>query len=75
MLGEESTPETRPERTRSGNAGLVVAARGGDRGAFDELYRRYARMVHGILLARVPYDAVEDLLQEVFLQAFRCRAV
>src|SRR5208282_476321 len=39
--------------------------------AFDELYRNYARMVHGILLARVPYDAVEDLVQEVFLQAFR----
>jgi len=71
MPGKESTPETQPEAIRSGNAGLVVAARGGDRGAFDELYRKYARMVHGILLARVPFDAVEDLVQEVFLQAFR----
>ena len=59
------------EAIRSRNAGLVVAARAGDRGAFDELYRNYARMVHGILLARVPHDAVEDLVQEVFLQAFR----
>jgi RNA polymerase sigma-70 factor (ECF subfamily) len=60
-----------PESTPSGNADLVVAARDGDRRAFDELYRKYARMVHGILLARLPRDAVEDLVQEVFLQAFR----
>jgi RNA polymerase sigma-70 factor (ECF subfamily) len=60
-----------PETTPSGNTGLVAAARAGDRGAFDELYRNYARMVHGVLLARVPHDAVEDLVQEVFLQAFR----
>lgn len=59
------------ETIRYGSAGLVAAARAGDRGAFDELYRNYARMVHGILLARVPHDAVEDLMQEVFLQAFR----
>ena len=32
---------------------LVKAAQGGDRRAFGELYTRYARMVHGILLARV----------------------
>ena len=34
--------------------GLIAAAAQGDRGAFGELYVRYARMVHGILLARVP---------------------
>ena len=28
-------------------------------------------MVHGILLARVPYGEVSDLVQEVFLHAFR----
>ena len=33
---------------------LVAAAREGDRGAFGRLYERYARMVHGILLGRVP---------------------
>ena len=33
---------------------LIAAAAQGDRGAFGELYSRYARMVHGILLARVP---------------------
>jgi RNA polymerase sigma-70 factor (ECF subfamily) len=50
---------------------LVAAAREGDRGAFGELYRRYARMVHGILLARVPGGEVDDLVQEVFVAAMR----
>ncbi len=48
---------------------LVKAARDGDRGAFGLLYLRYARMVHGILLARVPHTAVEDLVHDVFLLA------
>jgi RNA polymerase sigma-70 factor, ECF subfamily len=48
---------------------LVRAAQNGDRSAFGMLYSRYARMVHGILLSRVPYSAVEDLVQDVFLQA------
>ncbi len=50
---------------------LVTAARGGDRAAFGRLYRHYARMVHGILLARVPPREVDDLVQEVFLLALR----
>ena len=51
------------------DAALVRAARDGDREAFGELYDRYARLVHGILLARVPYSAVDDLVQDVFLLA------
>jgi RNA polymerase sigma-70 factor (ECF subfamily) len=50
---------------------LVTAARDGDRAAFGRLYDRYARMVHGILLARVPPREVDDLVQEVFLAALR----
>jgi RNA polymerase sigma-70 factor (ECF subfamily) len=49
--------------------GLVRAAAEGDRGAFGELYARYARMVHGILLARVPPGEAEDLVQDVFVSA------
>jgi RNA polymerase sigma-70 factor, ECF subfamily len=48
---------------------LVRAAQSGDRAAFGLLYERYARMVHGILLGRVPPSAVEDLVQDVFLRA------
>jgi RNA polymerase sigma-70 factor, ECF subfamily len=51
--------------------GLVDAAREGDRSAFAALYDAYARMVHGILLARVPRSDVDDLAQDVFLQAMQ----
>lgn len=51
------------------DAELVRAAQSGDRTAFGELYARYARMVHGIFLARVPVSAAEDLVQDVFLRA------
>ena len=48
---------------------LVRSAGLGDRMAFGELYARYARMVHGILLAKVPASDVDDLVQDVFLRA------
>ena len=48
---------------------LVRAAQQGDRSAFGLLYARYSRMVHGILLSRVPHSDVDDLVQDVFLQA------
>jgi RNA polymerase sigma-70 factor (ECF subfamily) len=50
---------------------LVEAAKSGDQSAFGRLYDLYAPMVHGILLARVPYSEVSDLLQDVFLQALK----
>jgi RNA polymerase sigma factor (sigma-70 family) len=52
-------------------AALVEAVRGGDREAFSGLYGMFAPMVHGILLARVPYGEVGDLVQDVFLVAFK----
>ncbi len=50
---------------------LVAAARDGDREAFGRLHDLYAAMVHGILLARVPAQEADDLVQEVFLHALR----
>jgi RNA polymerase sigma-70 factor (ECF subfamily) len=60
---------TAPAPESTGDVSLVVAARAGDRAAFGGLYARYARMVHGILLARVPPGDVDDLVQDVFLRA------
>lgn len=51
------------------DAALVAAARQGERAAFGALYRRHARLVQAVLLARVPRDGVDDLLQDVFLHA------
>jgi RNA polymerase sigma-70 factor (ECF subfamily) len=48
---------------------LVRRAAGGDRAAFGELYSRYAKAVHAILLARVRSHEAEDLVQDVFLTA------
>lgn len=52
-------------------ARLVERIREGDEEAFNELYRMFAPMVHGIILARVGRDEAEDILQEVFISAFR----
>lgn len=62
---EESTPGV------SEDAMWVDAARDGDRTAFGRLYHRYARMVHGVLLAKVPIGEVDDLAQDVFMMALR----
>ncbi len=51
------------------HAALVLAARAGDRNAYGELYRRFSRAVHGVLVARLPHHAAEDLVQDVFLHA------
>jgi len=55
----------------SEDAKLVITARDGDRAAFGRLYDRYARMVHGVLLAKVPVCVVDDLVQDVFVLALR----
>lgn len=52
-------------------AALVRAARAGDQAAFGALYERYARVVHGIMLAHAPPDAADDLVQDVFERALR----
>jgi RNA polymerase sigma-70 factor (ECF subfamily) len=50
---------------------LVAAARRGDREAFASLHGRYKRVVHAVLLARIPPRDAEDLVQDVFLVAWR----
>ena len=56
---------------KSEEIALVEAARNGDRAAFTKLYERYARMVHGIVLARAPRTEADDLVQDVFFFAWR----
>src|SRR5260221_12239937 len=51
---------------------LVRTARGGDRGAFEELVRRTSRLVYARLyLETGDAHQAEDLLQETYLAAFR----
>jgi RNA polymerase sigma-70 factor (ECF subfamily) len=48
---------------------LVRDAQRGDREAFARLYERFARMVHGIVLARIGRTDVDDVVQDVFVAA------
>ena len=61
----ESATEPRVE------VALVNAVLEGDREGFGRLYDLYAPLVHGILLARVPRVEVDDLVQDIFLHAFK----
>jgi RNA polymerase sigma-70 factor (ECF subfamily) len=55
---------------RAYEAHLVSRASTGDHEAFHELHRRFAPLVHGIILARVPRDEADDLAQDVFMNAY-----
>lgn len=69
---EESLPFAAPEVSAEVDySRCVTEAATGDRAAFEHLYRRFAPMVHGVLLARVPLQETHDLLQEVFVAAFQ----
>ena len=61
IVNEEIKPE----------AILVERVCNGDQEAFNEIYKKFAPMVHGIILARVPREEVDDIAQEVFLSAYR----
>jgi RNA polymerase sigma-70 factor (ECF subfamily) len=50
---------------------LVTAVIDGDHDKFARLYDVYAPLVHGILLARVPRNEVDDLVQDIFLRALK----
>ncbi len=52
-------------------ARLVEEVCAGDEAAFGEFYQMFAPMVHGIILARVRRDEVADIVQEVFLAAYK----
>jgi RNA polymerase sigma-70 factor (ECF subfamily) len=57
--------ERRPE------AALVERTAAGDEDAFSELYRMFAPTINAVVLARVPRDEVQDIVQEVFISAYR----
>jgi RNA polymerase sigma-70 factor (ECF subfamily) len=69
--GRQGVAQAAPHRAASPHARLVEDVRRGDQQAFARLYDLYGPMVHGILLARVPWNDVDDLVQDVFLHAFK----
>jgi RNA polymerase sigma-70 factor (ECF subfamily) len=51
-------------------AETIRAVAAGDQDAFARLHAGYVRMVHAILLGRVPRRDVDDLVQDVFVIAY-----
>jgi RNA polymerase sigma-70 factor (ECF subfamily) len=53
------------------DAALVVAAQGGEKWAFEALFRRHASLAFGLAYRLLPRDSeVEDIVQDVFSIAF-----
>lgn len=65
----ETTATVKHEITAE--ARLVERICDGDKEAFSEFYKIFAPMVHGIILARAPRSEVDDLVQEVFIAAYK----
>jgi RNA polymerase sigma-70 factor, ECF subfamily len=67
----ETTTAATAAQKSSAQGEIVERVCRGDEEAFGELYKMFAPMVHGIILARVPRDETDDIVQEVFLSAFK----
>ena len=72
LMTGQAKPAMAPEPTPSAPEALLVrSVLEGNRDSFAALYDLFAPMVHGILLARVPRSEVNDLVQDIFLHAFK----
>ena len=70
MFGNAPATAVAPVEVRPEIA-LIERVRAGDEEAFGELYRMFAPMVNGVVLARIARDEVQDIVQEVFLAAYK----
>lgn len=60
----------RPHLSPPEDATLVVAARGGDRAACQQLFERHAQMLNDLAFRLLPWDhEAEDLVQDTFVAA------
>lgn len=68
---EPGSTRTYDREDRAGDVALTARAGGGDIDAFETLYRRHSPAVYGLALRMLRNQAdAEDLLQEIFVQAF-----
>jgi RNA polymerase sigma-70 factor, ECF subfamily len=66
------TVSTAPSQERDTDGDLIVRTGTGDRDAFEQLYRRYARPVFGLALRRLgDRFRAEDAVQETFTSVWR----
>src|SRR5256885_16393185 len=71
LMSPQEAKRAGAEPKASVEVALVKAVLEGVRDGFTQLYDLYAPLVHGIVLARVPRAEVDDLVQDIFLHAFK----
>jgi RNA polymerase sigma-70 factor, ECF subfamily len=72
MARQRNTPAIPSKEATVSDAELVVRCQAGDGEAFEVLYRRHAARVYALACRMAgSADEGEDLLQEIFLQAYR----
>lgn len=70
------TMDTGNERTSSGSPldeviALVLQAKKGDEGAFEELYNMFAKDLYRYTASRIPEDHAGDLVSEIFFRVWK----
>lgn len=71
LLEEPRAEAAARERQRAVWLSWVAAARRGDHEAFTALHGHFGKLVHAIMIARVPAAEASDLVQDVFLLVFQ----
>ena len=72
-MSDLMTDTTATEAAAETDAALARSAAAGDAGAFESIYRRHSRRVHGVIVRLVGGQGVraEDLTQEAFVRAWQ----
>lgn len=72
MIGVIETTSARPTAPRISDELLVGRLAAGDSAAFDEIFERYHQQIYNFVKKQVSDpEAVEDLVQEVFLRVYK----
>ena len=71
VLDEARGQSAGAERVRAVWVSWVAAARKGDHEAFTALHGHFGKLVHAIMISRVPASDASDLVQDVFLLVFQ----
>jgi RNA polymerase sigma-70 factor (ECF subfamily) len=71
LLDEPRAEAEARERHRAVWLKWVAAARKGDHEAFTALHGHFGKLVHAIMISRVPASEASDLVQDVFLLVFQ----
>lgn len=67
---QELDPRARPAASTDGDAVDAALATAGDTAAYERLYRRHVRRIHGLAVRMTSVDEAEECTQEIFVRAW-----